>query len=45
MEVGEVPVVEWVEERAVEAAGWEGLWQPARAVSVSVQPADIVNPM
>ncbi len=46
MEVGEVPVVEWVKERAaVKAAGWEALKQAALVVSVSAPLADIVSPM
>lgn len=46
VEVGEVPVVGWVKERAaVKAAGWEALRRPALVVSVSVLLADIVSPM
>jgi len=46
VEVGEVPVVGWVKERAaVKAAGWEALRQPALVVSVSALLADIVSPM
>jgi len=46
VEVGEVPVVEWAEERAaVKAAGWEALLQPALVVNVSALLADIVSPM
>jgi len=46
VEVWEVPVVEWVEERAaVKAAGWEALRQSALVVSVSALLADIVSPM